>query len=111
MQNLVSMATKQEFKSFDDLLNNSDLPVLVDFYADGCGPCKMMASILEQVNGQLSDRLRIVKIDSEKYPELATQHKIYALPTLILFKDAQPVERIEGVVQTNQLIQRLQAFI
>ena len=105
------MATKQEFTSFDDLLSKSEVPVLVDFYAEWCGPCKMMAKILEDVNVELSDRLRIVKINSEKYPELASQHNIYALPTLILFKNAAPVERIEGVVQTKQLIQRLQSFI
>lgn len=105
------MATKQEFTSFDDLLSQSDLPVLVDFYAEWCGPCKMMAKILEDVNAQLSDRLRIVKIDSEKYPQLASQHNIYALPTLILFKNAEPVDRIEGVLQPAQLIQRLQALI
>lgn len=105
------MATKQEFTSFADLLSQSELPVLVDFYAEWCGPCKMMATILEQVNDELSDRLRIVKINSEKYPELASQYDIYALPTLILFKNAKPVERIEGVVQPKQLIQRLQALI
>lgn len=105
------MATKQEFTSFADLLSQSELPVLVDFYAEWCGPCKMMATILEQVNDELSDRLRIVKINSEKYPELASQYDIYALPTLILFKNANPVERIEGVVQPKQLIQRLQSFI
>jgi len=105
------MATKQEFTSFADLLSQSELPVLVDFYAEWCGPCKMMATILEQVNDELSDRLRIVKINSEKYPELASQYEIYALPTLILFKNANPVERIEGVVQPKQLIQRLQSFI
>ena len=105
------MATKQEFTSFADLLSQSELPVLVDFYAEWCGPCKMMATILEQVNSELSDRLRIVKINSEKYPELASQYDIYALPTLILFKNADPVERIEGVVQPKQLIQRLKALI
>ncbi|MGA9379271.1 MAG: thioredoxin [Phormidium sp.] len=105
------MATKQEFTSFDDLLSQSDLPVLVDFYAEWCGPCKMMAKILEEVNAELSDRLRIVKIDTEKYGELATQHQIYALPTLILFKNTKPVEKIEGVVQTKELIQRLQSFL
>lgn len=105
------MATKQEFTSFNDLLSQSELPVLVDFYAEWCGPCKMMAKILEQVNGELRDRLRIVKINSENYPELASQYNIYALPTLILFKNGEPVERIEGVVQPKQLIQRLQAFI
>ncbi|MCM0593498.1 MAG: thioredoxin [Gloeotrichia echinulata DEX184] len=105
------MATKKEFNSFEEMLSGSDVPVLVDFYADWCGPCQMMTPILEQVNAQLSDRLRIVKIDTEKYPNLATKYQIEALPTLVLFKQGQPVERIEGVVQAPQLVERLKTII
>jgi thioredoxin len=105
------MATKKEFKSFEEMLFASDVPVLVDFYADWCGPCQMMVPILEQVNAQLSDRLRIVKIDTEKYTDLATQYKIASLPTLVLFKQGQPVERIEGVMQAPELVQYLQTMI
>ncbi len=71
----------------------------------------MMTPILEQVNLQLKDSLRIVKIDTEKYQQLATQYKIEALPTLILFKQGHPVERIEGVRQASDLVQHLQKFI
>ncbi|MBD2210402.1 thioredoxin [Calothrix sp. FACHB-156] len=102
------MATKKQFNSFEEMLSESDVPVLVDFYADWCGPCQMMVPILEQVNAQLKDRLRIVKIDTEKYAELATKYQIYALPTLMLFKQGQPVDKIEGVMQAPQLVQRLQ---
>ncbi|HEY9798961.1 MAG TPA: thioredoxin [Leptolyngbyaceae cyanobacterium] len=105
------MTTKKQFNSFEEMLSGSDLPVLVDFYADWCGPCQMMATILQQVNTQLKDRIRIVKIDTEKYTELATQYQIAALPTLVLFKQGQPVERIEGVVQAPQLVQHLQSFL
>ena len=105
------MATKKQFKSFDDLLAGSEKPVLVDFYATWCGPCQMMSPILEQVSTQMSDRLQVVKIDTDKYPELASQHQIHALPTLVLFKNAQPIERIEGVVPTAQLVQRLQSLV
>jgi thioredoxin len=105
------MATKKQFDSFEELLSSSDVPVLVDFYAEWCGPCQMMGPILEQVNTQLKDRLRIVKIDTEKYTELASQYEIYALPTLVLFKQGQPVDRIEGVLQTPQLVQRLQGLL
>lgn len=105
------MANKKQFNSFDEMLSGSDVPVLVDFYADWCGPCQMMSPILEQVNAQLQGRVRIVKIDTEKYPELATMYQIYALPTLVLFKQGQPVDRIEGVVQTPQLVQHLKTII
>lgn len=105
------MAVKKQFTSFQDLLSGSDVPVLVDFYATWCGPCQMMAPILEQVNTQLKGRLQVIKIDTDKYPQLASQYQIYALPTLVLFKNAQPVERIEGVLAVDQLVQRLQALI
>ena len=105
------MTTKKQFNSFEEMLSGSDLPVLVDFYADWCGPCQMMVPILEQVNNQLKDRLRIVKIDTEKYANLATQYQISALPTLVLFKQGQPVDRIEGVMQAQQLVQRIQPLL
>ncbi|BAY76822.1 thioredoxin [Nostoc linckia NIES-25] len=105
------MATKKQFNSFEEMLSDSDVPVLVDFYAEWCGPCQMMVPILEQVNAQLKDRLRIVKIDTEKYTELATQYQIYALPTLVLFKKGEAVERIEGVRQAADLVKHLQTII
>ncbi|TVQ49143.1 MAG: thioredoxin [Gloeocapsa sp. DLM2.Bin57] len=105
------MTVKKQFSSFAELLNSSTLPVLVDFYATWCGPCQMMAKILEQVNQKLSDRLQIVKIDTDKYPQIASQYNISALPTLVLFRDGQPIDRIEGVVETPQLIQRLESLL
>ncbi len=105
------MSTKKQFNSFEEMLSGSDVPVLVDFYADWCGPCQMMAPILEQVNAQLQGQIRIVKIDTEKYPQLASQYEIAALPTLVLFKQGQPINRIEGVVQAPQLVQHLKSLI
>ncbi len=105
------MAVKKQFSSFQELLTSSDLPVLVDFYATWCGPCQIMAPILEQVGAQMKSRLQVIKIDTDKYPNLASQYQIEALPTLVLFKNGQPVERIEGVMQAPQLIQRLQTLI
>ncbi|AFZ21046.1 thioredoxin [Allocoleopsis franciscana] len=105
------MAVKKQFGSFEDLLSGSDVPVLVDFYATWCGPCQMMAPILDQVNAQLKGRLQVVKIDSDKYPQLASQYQIHALPTLVLFKNGQPIDRIEGVLPAEQIIQRLQGVV
>lgn len=105
------MAVKKEFASFEEMIAGSELPVLVDFYATWCGPCQMMAKILTQVNAEMKQQLQIVKIDTDKYPELASQHGIQALPTLVLFKQGHPVDRIEGVLQPDQLIQRLRSQV
>ena len=104
------MAIKKKFNNFDELLTVSDLPVLVDFYATWCGPCQMMAPILEQVNQQIKGKLRIVKIDTDRYPQLASRYHIEALPTLVLFKNGKPVGRIEGVIQPQQLEERLNSI-
>ncbi|MGP1387475.1 MAG: thioredoxin [Thainema sp.] len=105
------MATKQQFSSFQDMLAGSELPVLVDFYAPWCGPCQMMAKILEEVNQRLKQQVKVIKINTDNYPTLASQHRIEALPTLVLFKQGQPVDRIEGVLNADQLIQRLSAHL
>ncbi len=101
------MAIKKHFSGFQELLEASPTPVLVDFYATWCGPCQVMSPILEQVGANLRDRLQVVKIDTDRYPTIASEYQIQALPTLVLFKDGQPVERIEGVVNANQLVQHL----
>lgn len=105
------MAVKQQFNSFDEMISGSDEPVLVDFYADWCGPCQMMAKILTQVGSELKGEVKIVKIDTEKYPQIASQHSIHALPTLVLFKDGQSVDRIEGVLTADQLTGRVRGVL
>ncbi|KAI9201604.1 hypothetical protein LWI28_025917 [Acer negundo] len=101
-------AKKETFSSLDDLLENSDRPVLVDFYATWCGPCQFMAPILNEVGAALKDKIRVVKIDTEKYPKIADTYKIEALPTFILFKDGKPHDRFEGALSKDQLIQRIE---
>ena len=105
------MAVKKEYKNLDELLAGSAVPVLVDFYAEWCGPCQLMAKELEQVGAQLKDQLQVVKINTEKYPDLATRHQIAALPTLVLFKQGQPVHRIEGLLKAAQLVAQVQPFV
>ncbi|MBT9313954.1 thioredoxin [Leptothoe spongobia] len=102
------MAVKQKFSSFQEMLEEADKPILVDFYAVWCGPCQLMASVLEQVKAKQQDQLQIVKIDTDKYPNLASQYQIHALPTMVLFKNGQVVDRIEGAMSADKLIERLQ---
>ncbi len=105
------MSVKKEFRNFEELLAGSDLPILVDFYAPWCGPCQMMAKVLEQVSAQLHDHVQVVKINTDNYPDLAAQYHVYALPTLVLFKQGQPIDRIEGLVRPEQLMQRLNSVL
>lgn len=101
------MTTKKQFGSFQELISSATKPVLVDFYAPWCGPCQMMAKILEDVNAQMNQRVQIVKINTENYPDLASQYRISALPTLVVFQQGKPIDRIEGVLPAQKLVERL----
>lgn len=110
---VVTSAQKQKFGSFDAMLSNPATPyVLVDFYATWCGPCKLMADQLAAISPQFKDRVTFVKIDSDKYPKLAAKHNVQGLPTVILFKDAVAIGRLEGVMPTpGHLAQKLEQEI
>jgi thioredoxin 1 len=84
---------------------NSDVPTLVDFSAEWCGPCKMMAPILKEVAGKIEGKARILKVDIDKNPAVANQFQVQSVPTLILFRKGQVKWRQSGVVQGSQLIQ------
>jgi thioredoxin len=105
------MAVKKQFRNLTELLHGASKPVLVDFYADWCGPCKMMAKVLEEANQDLQGQLQIVKINTEKYPSLAAQHQIRALPTMILFHRGQMVRRIEGLMGTDELVDTVRRYL
>ncbi|KAI9078649.1 hypothetical protein K1719_039398 [Acacia pycnantha] len=104
-------AKKQTFSSFDDLLANSEKPVLVDFYATWCGPCQFMVPVLDEVSSRLTDVIQVAKIDTEKYPSIADKYSIQALPTLIIFKDGKPIDRFEGALTADQLIERIESSL
>lgn len=89
--------------NFNDIIN-SEVPVLVDFFADWCGPCKMLAPILHEVKSELGDNVKIVKIDVDKNQPLAAQFQVRGVPTLILFQNGKQLWRQSGVLQKNDLV-------
>ena len=108
----VAGAQKRKFSSFADMLEGSSAPVLVDFYASWCGPCVMMQQELKKARAHLGeDRLSIFKVDTEKYPKLATRHKVEGLPTMVLFKEGEEVGRFEGAMTAADLVQKLEYFL
>ncbi|XOV93021.1 MAG: thioredoxin [Bacteroidota bacterium] len=89
--------------NFKQLISGNK-PVLVDFYADWCGPCKMQTPILKDVSDAIKGKARIIKIDVDRNRAIASQYKVQSIPTLILFKGGQPVWRQAGVANKKQLI-------
>lgn len=95
--------------TFNEMIQ-SDKPVLVDFFAEWCGPCKMMSPILKEVKDSLGDSVSIIKVDVDKNPQAAAAYQVQGVPTLIVFKNGKPLWRQSGVVSKNGLINILQQF-
>lgn len=97
-------------KSFSELIHSPGMPVLVDFYADWCGPCKTMSPIIQQVAGDNAGKLKVIKIDVDKNQAVAQQFRVQGIPTLILFQGGKVVWRQSGVVPAHQLNQVVRQY-
>jgi len=96
--------------TFNQIID-ADKPVLVDFTASWCGPCKMMAPILKDVKQEMGEAVKIVKIDADQNPGTAKEYQIQGVPTLILFKDGKPMWRQSGVVPKSGLVSVIKKFV
>ena len=98
--------TQVIMSKFNELIN-SNLPVLIDFHAEWCGPCKTLSPIIKSVKSEMGDSLKVVKVDVDKNQGLASKLGIRGVPTLMLYKSGQLLWRQSGVLQKDQLVQIL----
>jgi len=98
-------------EQFESEVLGSEIPVLVDFYAEWCGPCKAMAPTLDEVAGEMSDKVKIFKMNVEESPDSPTKYGVRAVPTLMIFKGGEMVAQNAGALQKSALVQFLEDAI
>jgi len=98
-------------QTFDEEIKSATEPVLVDFWAEWCGPCKMVAPILAEIAEDQAGKLQVAKVNIDENLELARRFEVMSIPTMILFKDGEPQARIVGAKGKGQLLQELNPYI
>lgn len=101
------MAREFTEQNFEEEVLGSELPVLVDFYADWCGPCKMMAPVIEKLSGEYEGRVKVGKLNVDIAQTLAAKYRVMSIPTMLLFVNGEVKDRIVGAVSEKELVQKL----
>lgn len=102
------MATIWNDTNFEQEVLQSDIPVLVDFYADWCGPCKMMSPVIDQISNEYAGRLKVGKINVDESPNTSAQYRVMSIPTILFIKGGQVVDQVIGAVPKRQLVDKVE---
>ena len=98
-------------KSFETEVLKSSLPVLVDFWAEWCGPCKMLSPVVDELAQELAGKLKVVKVNVDDAQELAMQYSVMSIPSLLVFKNGEVVDQMVGAMPKQQLLNKLNPLI
>ena len=103
----------QEFKdaSFEEDVLKSDTPVLADFWAPWCGPCRMLAPTVDAISEEYEGKVKVGKVNTDENPQIATQHQINSIPTMMIFKGGEVVERLVGALPKEKITEKLDAHL
>ena len=103
--------TELTASTFDETIGSATEPVLVDFWAEWCGPCKMIAPILDEIASEQAGKLTVAKLNVDDNPDLARRFDVMSIPTLILFQDGEPKKKLIGAKGKGQLLEELSAYL